>query len=103
MHVWIPIFILLDWLLSPGRLRLLWTGLRIVIIYPVVWLAFTLIRGAFTGWYPYPFLEPSTGWLSVTVYVVGIAAFIVGLVSLAIVYSRLRGASTLAPTVLPAS
>jgi hypothetical protein len=91
MHVWIPIFILLDWLFSPGRPRLRWTGLRIVIIYPLAWLAFTLIRGALTGWYPYPFLEPSTGWLSVSIYVIGIATFIVGLASLAIAYSQWRG------------
>ncbi len=102
MHVWIPIFILLDWLFSPGRPRLRWTGLRIVIIYPLAWLAYTLIRGAVTGWYPYPFLEPSTGWLSVSIYVVGIAAFIVGLASLAIAYSQWRvrqitSADTLSP------
>jgi len=94
MHVWIPIFILLDWLFSPGRPRLRWTGLRIVIVYPLAWLAYTLIRGAITGWYPYPFLEPSTGWLSVATYVVGIAAFIVGLASLAIAYSQWRGRRT---------
>jgi len=94
MHVWIPIFILLDWLFSPGRPRLRWTGLRIVIVYPLAWLAYTLIRGAITGWYPYPFLEPSTGWLIVATYVVGIAAFIVGLASLAIAYSQWRGRRT---------
>ncbi len=90
MHVWIPIVLLIDWLISPGRPALRWTGLRIVIIFPLAWLAFTLIRGALTGWYPYPFLEPDTGWLSVAVYILGIAAFIVGLASLAIAYSRLR-------------
>ncbi len=103
MHVWIPIFILLDWLFSPGRPRLRWTGLRIVIIYPLAWLAYTLIRGAFTGWYPYPFLEPSTGWLSVATYVVGIAAFIVGLASLAIAYSQWRGRRTTQASALSAA
>jgi hypothetical protein len=103
MHVWIPIFIVLDWLLSPGRPRLPWTALRIVIIYPLVWLAFTLLRGAVTGWYPYPFLSPGTGWPSVTIYVVGIAAFIVGLASVAIVYSRWRGRSAIATAALSTS
>jgi len=92
MHVWIPIVMLLDWLLSPGRPALRWTALRIVVIFPLVWIGFTLVRGAFDGWYPYPFLEPSTGWLSVMAYVVGIAAFIVGLAALAIAYSRGRRA-----------
>lgn len=90
MHVWIPIVLVLDWLVSPGRPALRWTGLRIVVIFPLAWLALTLLRGAVTGWYPYPFLEPATGWVSVTTYIVGIAAFIVALASLAITYSRSR-------------
>ncbi|MDP3209059.1 MAG: Pr6Pr family membrane protein [Rhodoglobus sp.] len=90
MHVWIPIVLLLDWLVSPGRPSLRWTGLRIVIIFPLVWLAFTLVRGALTAWYPYPFLQPDTGWVSVLGYIAGISAFILALASLAIAYSRLR-------------
>lgn len=88
MHVWIPVVLVLDWLVSPGRPALRWTGLRIVVIFPLVWVVFTLLRGAMTGWYPYPFLEPATGWFSVATYIVGIAAFIIGLASLAIFYSR---------------
>jgi hypothetical protein len=88
MHVWIPLFLLLDWLFSPGRPALRWTGLRIVVIFPLVWIAFTLVRGAITGWFPYPFLEPSTGILSIALYILGIAALIIGLASLAIAWSR---------------
>lgn len=94
IHVWIPLFIALDWLLSPGRPSLRWIGLRIVVIYPLAWLAFTLVRGAVTGWYPYPFLKPETGWLSVAAYVVGISAFIVGMAALAIAWSRRTRASS---------
>lgn len=25
--------------------------------WPVAWLLFTFVRGAITGWYPYPFLD----------------------------------------------
>ena len=95
MHVWIPLFIALDWLLSPGRPALRWTGLRYVVIYPLAWVAFTLLRGTATGWFPYPFLEPSTGALSISAYVVGIAGFIVAIASLAIGWSRRRAASEL--------
>ncbi|WP_309620738.1 Pr6Pr family membrane protein, partial [Salinibacterium sp.] len=89
-------FIALDWLLSPGRPALRWTGLRYVVIYPLAWVAFTMLRGAATGWFPYPFLEPSTGALSISVYVVGIAGFIEGIASLAIGWSRRRAAPELA-------
>ncbi|MGV8884340.1 MAG: Pr6Pr family membrane protein [Microbacteriaceae bacterium] len=88
MHVWVPIAILLDWVLSSGRARLGWTALRIVIAYPILWLVYTFVRGAVTGWYPYPFLEPDTGVLSISLYVCAIAAFIVGIASLAIALSR---------------
>jgi len=88
MHVWIPLVLVLDWLFSPGRPALRWTGLRIVVIFPLAWLAFTLLRGAATGWFPYPFLEPATGWLSIGIYILGIAVLILGLASLAIAHSR---------------
>ncbi|MBX3098945.1 MAG: Pr6Pr family membrane protein [Salinibacterium sp.] len=88
MHVWIPLIVLLDWLLSPGRPALRWTALRIVVIYPLAWVAFTLVRGAATAWFPYPFLEFSTGFVSVALYIVAIAAFIIGIASLGIAYSR---------------
>lgn len=89
LHVWIPLFIALDWLLSPGRPALPWSALRIPIIYPVLWLAFTLIRGAFTATYPYPFIDPATaGWGSVVAYIVGLSVFILGIAALCIAYSR---------------
>jgi hypothetical protein len=91
MHVWVPVFILLDWALSPGRLRVPWRRLWLVVSYPLAWLAFTMVRGAVTGWYPYPFLDPGGrgGIGSLLVYVIGIAALIVGIASLAIALDRL--------------
>ena len=86
MHVWVPIFILLDWLFAPGRARVSWARLWLVVSFPLAWLAFTLIRGAITGWYPYPFLRPggAGGFGSVLSYIAGIAAFIVAIASAAI-------------------
>ena len=31
------------------------------LIYPLIWLAYTLVRGAAVSWYPYPFLDPAHG------------------------------------------
>jgi hypothetical protein len=95
MHVWIPIFIVLDWMLAPGRPAVKWNALGIVVIYPLTWVAATLVRGAVTGWYPYPFLEPSTGVASVALYVVAIAAFIVANASVGIVLARATHRRTL--------
>lgn len=90
LHVIIPIYIALDWLVSPGRARLGWSAIWVAVSYPLAWVAFTLIRGIATGWFPYPFLRPEGpgGWASVVVYIVGIASFIVILAALAIVTTR---------------
>ncbi|SMQ71473.1 Pr6Pr family membrane protein [Agreia sp. VKM Ac-1783] len=93
IHVWIPILIVLDWLISPGRPALSWKALRVVMIYPLLWLAYSLVRGAVSnGIYPYPFLDPATaGWGSVIAYIVALSLVLLGLAALAIVYSRRVG------------
>ena len=90
MHVWMPLLIVLDWLVSPGRPALPWRRLGVVMIYPVAWLAYSLLRGAVSnGIYPYPFLDPATaGWGSVIAYIVGLSVGLLGLGALAIAYSR---------------
>jgi hypothetical protein len=45
------------------------------LIFPLIWLALTLIRGAVDTWYPYPFLDPdSGGYRSVAYHVIVILA-----------------------------
>lgn len=92
LHVWIPIYIALDWLLTPGRVRIAWSTLWLAVSYPLIWVGVTMVRGALTGWYPYPFLEPDgpNGIVGVVAYVVGIAAFIVVLAALAVVINRVH-------------
>jgi hypothetical protein len=92
LHVWIPIYIALDWLLTPGRVRIAWSALWLAVSYPLIWVGVTMVRGEVTGWYPYPFLEPDgpNGVLGVVTYVVGIAAFIVVLAALAVVINRVH-------------
>jgi hypothetical protein len=58
LHFWIPTYSILEWILAPGRSRLPWKSLFLVSPYPLVWGAFTMIRGAVIGWYPYFFLDP---------------------------------------------
>jgi hypothetical protein len=107
VHVVGPVLIVLDWLFAPGRRRLEWKSIGIVVIFPVVWAVYTMIRGPFVddptqavlnpdyagGWYPYPFLNPVTaplGYVSVAFYVVLIAAVIGGVGALIIWVSRRR-------------
>jgi len=92
LHVWIPIYLALDWLLSPGRMRIAWSTMWLAVSFPLIWVGVTLLRGAATGWYPYPFLEPDgpNGVLGVVIYVAAISVFIIVLATLAVVINRVH-------------
>ena len=61
LHKLVPIVVVLDWLVDPPGVRLGMRDALAWIVYPLVWAGLTLIRGAFDGWYPYPFLDPANG------------------------------------------
>jgi hypothetical protein len=59
VHTVAPIVGLADWLVDrPGQRPAPATVLS-WLAFPVGWLVYTLIRGAVTGWYPYPVLDPN--------------------------------------------
>ncbi|MFD4421074.1 Pr6Pr family membrane protein [Agromyces sp. NPDC058484] len=78
LHVWAPLFVVLDWVLAPGRRHVPWARLWTIAIFPIAWAAYSMVRGAVVGWYPYPFLNPAqeAGYRGVALYVIAIAAFI---------------------------
>ncbi len=94
LHVWGPLYLLIDWLFAPGRQRMKWKQLLWIISFPLVWALYTLVRGPLTydplrdgPYYPYPFLDPTNspnGYLSVAFYVILIAA-VIGLVGAGII------------------
>ncbi|WP_326944339.1 Pr6Pr family membrane protein [Amycolatopsis sp. NBC_01307] len=57
LHKVTPILFVLGWLFAGPRGALTWPTVWWSLIYPAAWLAFTLVRGAFTGFYPYPFVD----------------------------------------------
>jgi len=81
VHVVTPIFALVDWFLAPDRLttplRLTW----VLLLYPALWIAVVLVRGATDGWVPYPFLDPKHGYAFVAgmTAIVALAFVLVGL------------------------
>lgn len=98
LHVAMPLFLALDWfvfrLADRGRPALPWRAILVALIFPVVWLAVTYLRGALTGWYPYPFLQPSAGPAVVGGYIGGIAVFVVLVAAFGILVSRARAVSS---------
>ncbi|NRD25166.1 Pr6Pr family membrane protein [Frigoribacterium sp. VKM Ac-2836] len=59
LHFVIPTFVLVDWVFGPDRPRVRWRVVSIVLVFPLVWGVFTIVRGADVGWYPYFFLDPA--------------------------------------------
>lgn len=104
LHLIGPLFLLLDLFVAPRRRALPWRSVAVVLIFPLVWTAYTLVRGPLvtnpgTGdpwWYPYPFLNPHNdgGWPSVLLYVViiAIAFVVVGAATVGVGRRRAAGA-----------
>ncbi|GAA2907814.1 hypothetical protein JOD62_001275 [Microbacterium keratanolyticum] len=102
LHVVGPLILLAEVLFAPQRRRLGWGTLGVIVAFPIVWCAYTLIRANFiiapaTGlpyWYPYPFLNPhnfDAGYGVVALYIIGIAAAIIAIGAGVVWVSRKRG------------
>lgn len=80
LHYVMPVVAVLDWLILPPKSQLTLRQLPYWLIFPFIYLAYTLIRGAIAKFYPYPFLNPAHagGYGGVALYCVAIfAAFLV--------------------------
>jgi hypothetical protein len=80
VHTVVPVMTVVGWLaVGPRGLvaaRTVWLSL----IFPVCWLAFTLIRGAIAHWYPYPFIDVTKlGYFRAAVNCVWVALLLLGL------------------------
>jgi hypothetical protein len=75
VHKAFPVLVVIDWLIDPPETDLRMQDLAYWLIFPVIWVVLTLIRGAVDGWYPYPFLDPDNGgYRSVAYHVAAIVA-----------------------------
>ena len=89
IHTWAPIAISVDYLLSlkgakPKLRKALW-----VVVYPLIWLFLSIIRGLADGWWPYWFINPGSegGVVGMITYILLIAG---GFISLGFVVLGLR-------------
>jgi hypothetical protein len=63
LHYIMPVAILIDWLVSPPTKAISYKKALIWITFPIAYVLYSFIRGAFINWYPYPFLNPiQNGW-----------------------------------------
>ena len=92
LHTAVPL-VMLTWWLGCGDRRITLRDLPFWLIWPAFYAAYALVRGALTGFWPYPFLDAAQlGWLQVAVNVAGMvlafATLGLGLIALARVSVR---------------
>lgn len=86
-HRLIPVIMLADWLIAPPRDRINRRTSLLWLIFPILYCVYSLIRGPFVDFYPYPFLDPRLdgGYGRVTIFIV-ILAIAFGVLSLLIAW-----------------
>ena len=57
LHTMTPAYMLILWLRTRPTSRIAWQGIPLWLVYPLVYFGYVLIRGAFSGFYPYPFVD----------------------------------------------
>lgn len=73
LHVVVPVLFVLYWYLFVRGNKLQWKHLLYWLIFPAVYLIYTLIRGAIVNWYPYPFIDTGNiGYAKVAVNSLGV-------------------------------
>jgi hypothetical protein len=60
VHYVVPILMVLGWLMFGPRPRITRTVVLRSVVWPVAWFAYTLVAGAISHWYPYPFADAAT-------------------------------------------
>lgn len=85
VHQVTPALFALYWLARPHG-RLAWRDALFAAIWPIGYAAYGIARGAFDGFYPYFFMDPTSGsWAQIALNLVGLStAFVLG--ALVLVY-----------------
>lgn len=84
LHQILPLVMVLDILTRPIPARhLTMRGAMLWLVYPGLYLVYTLIRGPRVDWYPYPFLDPrESGYVTVAIYCAVILLGLIAVISL---------------------
>lgn len=82
LHVVVPVLALVAWFVAGPRGQASRREVLLSLLWPLAWGGWTLVVGALSGWWPYPFIDADDlGWGAVLVNLVGIAVLfaVVGL------------------------
>jgi hypothetical protein len=93
-HYIVPIMMVVGWLLFGPRRRIDGRTVKMAILWPTAWFAYTLIHGRITNWYPYPFVDVIThGYGRVVVNAVLVVAVLLVVTNLYWLGDRYLGAT----------
>ena len=82
LHVAVPVLFVLYWIIFTAKNILQWKNILPWLIFPMIYLIYSLLRGPVADWYPYPFLharELGYGKVSINSLFVLMAFLLVGL------------------------
>jgi hypothetical protein len=82
LHVVVPVLYVIYWIFFAAKARLKFSVIFSWLIFPLIYLAVILIRGAISGYYPYPFMDVTQ--LGYATVAVNSLAMIIGFVVLSI-------------------
>ena len=89
LHYIMPVALLVDWLVDKPNKSIAFKKALVWLIYPVVYVIYSLTRGYFVDWYPYPFLDPNNnGYAGVLLMGLGIAGLTIVLMYILIKFTR---------------
>lgn len=95
LHIVVPLLALIGWLAFGPRDRIRTTDLLPSAIYPAVYMAWTLVHGAASDWYPYPFTDVGDlGYPQVLLNACGVIALLAALTAAMLVLDRRLGHSS---------
>ncbi len=57
LHSFSPILVIVYWILFTSKGTIQYQSIPYWLIYPAVYFVYTVVRGIFSGFYPYPFLD----------------------------------------------
>ena len=95
LHYLMPVVMVADWLYDPPKTRLVFAQTWRWLIFPFLYLVYSLIRGSIVGFYAYPFFNPakSGGYGGVALYCIAILVVFLILIWLIMLIGNLRNRS----------
>lgn len=93
LHYVAPLAVFADWLIVPPSAALTFRRALVWTAYPLLYLVFSLVRGALFDWYPYGFLDPGLvgGYGGVAIFSAVVLGGALGFIWLLVAIGRWRG------------